>query len=263
MQKKNRIHISHDEHGPIEVFDDGFQRTLNFGTAARQSAMYLHDHMALALAYTQVMLHSLLFMGNPKKVLVIGLGGGSLVKFLHHNFPDCLIDVVELRSNVSKIAHSYFGLKQSEKIQIFHADALEFVTHAHTNKHKDYDLIFVDAYQADDIASTVTSMDFFSACRERLSNEGVMSANLWSSNHHTLQQNINIIKHVFEQAPIKIPVEKKGNLIVICGGGADNIPEVKTLKKRALMLDKAYQLGICKYLKYISPPSSAWQRLIS
>ena len=66
----------------IEVFDDGKSRSLHFGTPARQSSMALDAPDRLQLPYTQAMMAFLLFQPQPEAVLMVGLGGGSMAKFL-------------------------------------------------------------------------------------------------------------------------------------------------------------------------------------
>ena len=79
------IHQSRDEHGTIEVVEDGAYRSLHFGSEPKQSSMELHNPIRLALTYTRAMTAALLFNDAPRSVLLIGLGGGSLAKFLLHH----------------------------------------------------------------------------------------------------------------------------------------------------------------------------------
>src|SRR3569623_1391487 len=119
------IHRSRDADGPIEVVDDGVIRTLHFGNDVRQSSMALHDPVHLMLLYTQAMMSCLLFQPDPKRVLLIGLGGGSLAKFLLHHFPRCKIDAVERRAAVVKLAHGYFQLPETPRLRVTVDDACE------------------------------------------------------------------------------------------------------------------------------------------
>ena len=80
----------------LEVIDDDITRTLYFGSRAKQSSMLLAHPTVLVLTYTQAMLAALLFQPAPRSALVIGLGGGSLPKFLFHHFPDCQVRAVTI-----------------------------------------------------------------------------------------------------------------------------------------------------------------------
>ena len=108
------VHQSQSDDGVIEVVDDGDIRSLHFGTFPRQSCMSLQTPHTLELTYTEAMMAALLLNPEPERVLIVGLGGGSLVKFILHHFPNCQIDVVEYRKDVVKVAHNYFQLPEND-----------------------------------------------------------------------------------------------------------------------------------------------------
>src|SRR3569623_3741806 len=83
------VHRSRDADGPIEVVDDGVIRTLHFGNDVRQSSMALHAPVHLMLLYAQAMMSCLLFQPGPRRVLLIGLGGGSLARVLRRRWRGC------------------------------------------------------------------------------------------------------------------------------------------------------------------------------
>ena len=65
-----------------------------------QSEMSLKAPNDLALRYTQKMMAFLLFQPRPMRIVLIGLGGGSLVKFCHHRLPGARMTAVELDPDV-------------------------------------------------------------------------------------------------------------------------------------------------------------------
>ena len=95
MRYKGDVVFScHDEEGVIDVVDENVNvRSLQFGTVARQSTMFRNDPNALALSYTHCVMTSLAFSRTPpRSALALGLGGGSLVKFLLAQCADCQVD---------------------------------------------------------------------------------------------------------------------------------------------------------------------------
>ena len=62
--------------------------------------MDLRDPSALDLEYTQTMMGFLLFLPQPQRIAMIGLGGGSLAKFCHRYLPRTRIQVVEINPHV-------------------------------------------------------------------------------------------------------------------------------------------------------------------
>ena len=91
MERKT-IHRSHWQSQLIEVVDEGDTRSLYFGGHVLQSSMYLSAPQKLALSYTRFMAAPLLIDDAPERILVVGVGAGSLVRFFHHHFPDARID---------------------------------------------------------------------------------------------------------------------------------------------------------------------------
>ena len=69
------------------VIDDGKSRFLYFNVRLMQSEMSLKAPNDLAIRYTQKMMAFLLFQPHPKRIVLIGLGGGSLIKFCYQRMP--------------------------------------------------------------------------------------------------------------------------------------------------------------------------------
>ncbi|MDQ2695423.1 MAG: hypothetical protein M3Z21_08605, partial [Pseudomonadota bacterium] len=97
------VHCSRDAEGFIEVVDQFGLRSLHFGNPTLQSRMRLADPAALMVDYTRAMLAPLLFIDPPATVLILGLGGGSLARFMLYHFPRCRVQVVERRAAVVEV----------------------------------------------------------------------------------------------------------------------------------------------------------------
>jgi spermidine synthase len=176
MDENGLVFSCHDEEGVIEVVDDFDTRALYFGTSARQSAMSHEEPHRLVLSYTRAMLSGLLFTGRPRSALVLGLGGGSLPRFLMHVFPTCRIDVVERRAKVARVAHDYFQLARSPRLRTHLCDAAVFLR----EDGRTYDLVLVDLHDPKGTAPLVTEAGFFASCARRLAPRGVFAINLWA-----------------------------------------------------------------------------------
>lgn len=231
------IHQSHDPLGAIEVIEDDLYRSMHFGTAARQSSMLLRDPFQLALSYTRAMCAALLFNDSPQRILMIGLGGGSLAKFLLQHFPDTHIDAVELRPEVHKVAQQFFALPDEPRLQLFYEDAGSFIRTA-AAEYSGYDLIFIDAFLDLGIAYSVIGMSFFEACYERLSTEGVLSMNLWSDDRIHAKDFIDDMALSFDNQVLRLPVEGKANIIGIASRQPALKKQLKRLDERARALEQ-------------------------
>src|SRR3954465_3922513 len=89
------------------IVDNGRRRFLHFDFGAIQSAMELENPQRLALAYTRKMMAFLLFNRSPKRILMLGLGGGSLAKFCHVNLPEASLTTVEVSRDVISLRNEF------------------------------------------------------------------------------------------------------------------------------------------------------------
>lgn len=105
--------------------------------------MLLKSPNNLLLTYTKYFNLGQYFLTSPKKFLILGGGGYSFPKFLLANYPNALIDVVEIDPKMTEIAKKYFYLKNSPRLNIISEDARVFLN----RNTKKYDVIIVDAYQ--------------------------------------------------------------------------------------------------------------------
>ncbi len=235
----NVVHQAQSDEGIIEVVDIGDERSLHFGTYPRQSTMSLEAPYTLELTYTQSMMACLLLNPSPKRALVIGLGGGSLTKFLLHHYPNCLVDVIEFRQDVIDVAHRYFQVpRDSERLTIIKGDGYEELQSLFFSGDAEYDLVLADAYDHEGMADTVRGQAFFDACAGVLNDTGVLSVNLWGSDRALFNQSMGRINHSFNNQSMILPVENKGNIIGLASKRDLNTAELKKLK---LVVDKMEQ----------------------
>lgn len=235
------IHQSRDALGPLEVVDNGYQRSLHFGSEPKQSTMDLDDPLRLALSYTRAMLSALLFDAAPRRILLLGLGGGSLAKFLLHHFPACRIDAVEYREGVYQLARAYFHLPDDPRLSLHFADAADFIRQADTDL-SGYDLLLLDTFTADGIAQGTCGLSFFEACRTRLAADGVLAANLWSADSIKLDDVISDLNDAFDGRLLRLPVDGKANVIALVTQQGKPRRELRRLDKQAAELQQ--RLGV-------------------
>lgn len=210
-------------------------RTLHIGSDTVQSAMRIARPHDLELSYTRSMMAFLLFVPNPAHVLMIGLGGGSLAKFVHRHLPATRVTAVELSPQVVAIARQYFHLpRDDERLRVVVGDGAAYVE----RREAQADVIAVDGYVADSHAEELTSRDFYAACRDRLSADGLMVVNLWGGDKQ-FRELLKRIEGVFPAATLCLPAARPGNVIVLAlrrapapGAWADLEARAGALEKR-------------------------------
>ena len=208
-------------------------RTLHIGSDTVQSAMRLAHPNDLELSYTRSMMAFLLFVPVPRRALLIGLGGGSLAKFMHHRLPGVHVKAVEVSPQVAAIARNYFHVPANNpRLEIVIADGAEYIAREDAAA----DAVIVDGYDADAHAEELASKSFYAACRERLNTGGMLVVNLWGGdrNFATL---LKRIEGAFPEGTLCLPAERPGNVIVF-GFKDDPGPfEWKKLTARAERLE--------------------------
>ncbi|MCP3140282.1 spermidine synthase [Pyxidicoccus xibeiensis] len=161
----------------ISVTQDGEgRRYLQFDkSGALQSVVWPGQPLKLELPYTQVSMVGLAFVPEPRRILVIGLGGGAMPMFLRATVPGAHIDVVDIDPDVVKVAKDFFGFREDERLRAHVADGRGFVEAAGAP----YDLIFLDAYGPDSIPEHLATLEFLASVRKRLAEQGAVVGNVW------------------------------------------------------------------------------------
>ena len=229
------IYQGRSEEGLIEVVQDGQTRSLHFGDATRQSAMYLWHPVVLVLEYTRDMMAGLLFQPAPRDVLLVGLGGGSLAKFLLHHYAGCRIDAIEPRGDVVRIARAHFHLPEDPRLRVHLCDAHTFLRS--TPAAPSYDLVLIDAYDPSGMVSSVGEPVFLSSVRERLTEGGVLAMNLSRPQRTLYRETLRNLRRSLPRRVLRLPVMEKGNEVALACRHPLRLDSLKTLKGRASDLE--------------------------
>ncbi len=198
----------------IEVVEDAHSRALFFDSHLIQSRMILDDPIHLSLPYSQHMMAALSLLNHsPGRVLMIGLGGGSMVKFLLHHFSRCRMEVVELNEGMVSLAERYFHLPRDPRLIIHVADGKRFIDQAGHQAHR-YDLILVDAFDREGMARSVYVRSFFEQCRSLMVEGGVTVVNLTRSHRPLFERMEDEVGRCFTDAVVRLPVARSNNEIL-------------------------------------------------
>jgi spermidine synthase len=186
--------------------------SLSFEGTLIQSCMRLDDPDDLVLDYTRTMMGALLFNPQPRRVLMIGLGGGSMLKYLHRHVPGADLTVVEISQEVIDLRHAFHIPPDDERLRVVCADGAKFMVKPPHN----YDLILVDGFTGVGIAEALCSRSFYGHCRKALTAEGLLVANVQADTEQTREIGKRLFK-AFEGAMISVLSDEGGNDIVTAG----------------------------------------------
>jgi spermidine synthase len=191
------------------IVDNGPRRFLHFGFDAIQSAMELSNPQRLALAYTRKMMAFLLFNRAPKRVLLIGLGGGSLAKFCYANLPDAHLTAVEANQDVISLRNEFGIPADDDRFCVINADGATHISESRRRK----DVILADACDRKGTAANLGSVEFYRSARNRLSAAGIMVVNVCGDKDSTAAHLANL-REAFDGELLLLEVHEDNNLIV-------------------------------------------------
>lgn len=224
------IHAVRDEIGLIEVVETAGVRTLHFGNATRQSALSIAEPDRVELGYIRAMLMTLLFVPEPRNALVLGLGGGSLAKFLLQHCPACQSEVVEYRTGVLPVARRFFRFPADHpRLTVHLEDCHAFVIDQAAAGHQRYDHIHIDVYDGLGIAGSVFQHDFFSACKTLLASKGFLAINLWGTHPESFRESMRVLNLYFTGQLLRLNVPGRGNVVIYAPGEAYVPPKPRQL----------------------------------
>ena len=168
----------------VLIYQDGSERCMCFTRQCRigrQSCVDLTNPKRFALNYTRMMLGGALFTAeSPRRILIVGLGGGTLPMALAELLPDARIDVVEIDPAVTRAAKRFFGFKDGPKMRVIEEDGRVYVKRAGRTGEK-YDLVMLDAFDHEYIPEHLLTREFLQEVKTLLGAKGVLVANTFSS----------------------------------------------------------------------------------
>jgi spermidine synthase len=176
------IHKERSLYRDITVYEDEGTRCMRFTrrTSARQTCVSLKHPDLLVFNYTKMMLGALYLSPNPRKILIIGVGGGTLPTTLSSMFPTAEIHAVEIDPAVINVARKYFDFKPGKNITVFEEDGRVFVRRAIKKGYK-YDLVLLDAFDHEYIPEHLLTREFLEDVKKTILPGGVLAANTWAT----------------------------------------------------------------------------------
>lgn len=215
----------------IVVSDGDGYRCMTFGRfSGRQSCLHLSDPQEMVLRYSQGLMSVLYVQPQPRRILVIGLGAGTLPMAFRRLYPDAQIDAVDLDPSVVKIARQYFGFTTDDHLHVYVDDGRMFVRRqGRAGVH--YDVVVVDAFDKDYIPEHMLTVEFLEQVKAIMAPRGVLAAN-------TFQGALTPYESATYQAvfgSIDAVDSMGGNRIILAG--RDGLPDFGTIKATAHGLD--------------------------
>jgi spermidine synthase len=180
------IHQKNSLYHRILVYQRGSVVTLRFGkqpAVQMQSQVNLRNLRQHMLEYTTLVFCGLFYNPEPKKVLVLGLGGGVIPREMRHYFPELEIDVVEIDPEIQIIAKQFFSFHEDNNLRVHIADGRMFIKkQLRLDPTPKYDIVILDAFNSDYIPFHLMTKEFLEEVKGVLADDGVVIANVFYNN---------------------------------------------------------------------------------
>jgi len=194
----------------IEISQNPELRLLRTDHRAIQSALLRNKPEQLVLPYMQAMMAGLLFLSSPKQILLLGLGGGDMVRQLHHQLPESQITAVEIDPVIVEVSRDYFELPDSHNVTICINDAANFLHH----DDQYYELIIVDIYDGEATLDLLKNKHFYQHCYQKLKDDGMLTLNLISNDADQFKQILWLIRQQFDHSTLCLTIAGHLNIVI-------------------------------------------------
>lgn len=226
------------------LLEDGETRYLYFSFAHVQSAMCIGQPEKLELAYTRKMMSFALFNPKPRKILMLGLGGGSLAKFCHKHCQNAEITVIEINQHVLSFRDQFHVPLENERFSIVLADAAEFMA----SNQQTFDVILADAFDRNGFASSLCNREFYANLKRAIGDMGILVSNLAGDNKERAAH-LKMLRQIFGETTLSIPVGFDDNDIAIAFGNPKFQPNWERVFEQAYQLSQVVDLDFQKYAR--------------
>jgi spermidine synthase len=194
-------------------------------------------------------------MTDLTHMLHVGLGGGTIPRFIHRHWPDVRQTVVELSPEVIDVAYRFFDLPSSHRLEVIAGDGAQFLSRG-TRR---FDAIYLDAYHAEGASPEVQNIDTLLAARGRLNTAGWLFCNAWGSHQESLRRLTRQLREIF---PVLYAISVRQDSNVIFFGSVDaQLPPPHALMTRAKGLAQRIPVDFPDVVRRLKPVAATSERL--
>ena len=240
------MHVERSAFQTLYVVDGPERRCLRFtndAAALDQSCVRRAEPDRLEFRYTRAMVAmTLLWQPAPRRVLMIGLGGGSIARALALLRPDMEIDIVEIDPAVVSVAQRFFGFAADAKRRVHAQDARDYVRAA-AARGEQFDAVLLDAFDENGIPPALYTAEFLAGLRQLLAPQGVFLANTFAGSSQHAQESEATQAAFGAFLDLRVAPGAAGNRLIIASP-SPLPPSAELLARREALGELAVRVGI-------------------
>lgn len=219
--------------------------SLHFDYLATQSEMRCDAPEELVVPYTQTMMGFLLFEPQPAKIVMIGLGGGSLAKYCYAQIPQASLVAVEIDPDVVALRDLFCIPPDDERFQVVCEDGAVFVRNASNS----VDVLLIDGFDMNGQSEQLCTQSFYDDCYRSLGPNGILVVNLAVEDPH-VGQSIARIRQRFGNALVVDSPDCSNRVAFASRGSALDLPYPQVCA-RLQELERIHPVGLRDTLQRI------------
>ena len=218
-----------------EIYEYDGLRWIRFADGSIQSVMLLDEPAYPLLSYIQGLICSLLFSRRPNKLLNLGLGSGSIERFILSQFAEMELVSVEIDAQLIELTKQHFHIPSNHRVIQMPAQ------HYLEVNQENFDILVSDVYPSQESANSYLSADFIMHAARGLNKQGVFAVNLLPSSKSEVVEVLVRMRKTFPWILI-YDVPDMQNMILFCTLSPS--PSLATLTQRATHLRNSTGLDL-------------------
>lgn len=212
---------------------------LNFDGFSVQSEMFIDAPDDLVIGYTRAMMSFLLLNHAPKRIAMIGLGGGSLAKYCYRYLPATEeIVVIEINAEVIALRNEFAIPADDARFRVLLGDGAAWVR----DTLEAPDVLIVDGFDAEGLPAPLASQRFYDDCFEALADNGIMAVNLWGG-YPNYASYVARINNSFAYRTVIVDADDSVNKIVLAVKNPQFPPALSGIRHHANLLDLTHPMN--------------------
>lgn len=236
----------------VTIVEEKKLRCMRFETRRKrvtnQACIDLKDNKRLVFEYLHGIMAGFALNKKPKRILILGLGGGVLSKLFHEISPETEIVSVDIDPVVVKLAKKYFDYRENDKIKTVIQDGRVYVKRAILKK-ESFDWIVLDAFNGDYIPEHLMTREFLNEVKSLLTPNGILTANTFSNSKLYDYESVTY-QDVFKKLHIFDAPTKGNRIIFACN--CENFDQFPELEESLNQKMQPYSVNLKKVWKRIS-----------
>ena len=238
------LHEYRDEHGAISVYENDRYRWIQTASGNIQSAMNKSDISIPVLPYFPAMLTTLLFAPEPQRILVVGLGGGELIRFFNHQDSDIEMFSIE-KSRAMIHAYQCYFQQEMAPIPIIADDICQYLP---SEDNANYEIIFLDVFSENGLPDCLSSPVVYERLARQMPDDGVLAINLAVKNEQQAMSLLKVVRQAFHSNTLCLAVGKHLNLVILAFKQAPEINSLNQLQANAKTLQNNVEIDFMELI---------------